>query len=304
MHHIRLTPRQVRFPAMGTIVSILFVGDLPPGAVGAVRNLFVGWEALLSRFRPESELSRVNRAAGTPTTVGPLLRNVLTVAVDAARATDGLFDPTLGRQMSAIGYHRSFEGPLRLVGGSFVRDLPAGGWRDIHINAEDGNVTIPAGTALDFGGIAKGMAVDAAASLLAEFGVVTALVNAGGDMRVARDDAAEWQIGFDEAKDRAVTLAGGGIATSGVTKRRWMQDGVQRHHLIDPRTGLPSQSELRSVSVAASTCAQAEVAAKVALILGLDAGTALLERLGLPGLMTLQDDSIRETATWPAQVAA
>lgn len=289
---------------MGTTVSILFAGDLPPGAAGAVRNLFAGWEALLSRFRPESELSRVNRSAGTPTTVRPLLRSVLTVAVDAARATDGLFDPTLGRQMSAIGYNRSFEGPLRLVGGTFVRDLPAGGWRDIHIDAATNRITIPPGTALDFGGIAKGMAVDAAASLLAEFGVEAALVNAGGDMRVARDDAAEWQIGFDEAKDHAVTLAGGGIATSGVTKRRWMQDGVQRHHLIDPRTGLPSQSELRSVSVAASTCAQAEVAAKVALILGVEAGTAFLERFELPGLMTLRDDSIRATATWPSQVAA
>ena len=289
---------------MGTTVSILFAGDLPPGAAGAVRDLFAGWEALLSRFRPESELSRVNRSAGTPTTVRPLLRSVLTVAVDAARATDGLFDPTLGRQMSAIGYNRSFEGPLRLVGGTFVRDLPAGGWRDIHIDAATNRITIPPGTALDFGGIAKGMAVDAAASLLAEFGVEAALVNAGGDMRVARDDAAEWQIGFDEAKDHAVTLAGGGIATSGVTKRRWMQDGVQRHHLIDPRTGLPSQSELRSVSVAASTCAQAEVAAKVALILGVEAGTAFLERFELPGLMTLRDDSIRATATWPSQVAA
>ena len=289
---------------MGTTVSILFAGDLPPGAASAVRNLFAGWEALLSRFRPESELSRVNRSAGTPTTVRPLLRSVLTVAVDAARATDGLFDPTLGRQMSAIGYNRSFEGPLRLVGGTFVRDLPAGGWRDIHIDAATNRITIPPGTALDFGGIAKGMAVDAAASLLAEFGVEAALVNAGGDMRVASDDAAEWQIGFDEAKDHAVTLAGGGIATSGVTKRRWMQDGVQRHHLIDPRTGLPSQSELRSVSVAASTCAQAEVAAKVALILGVEAGTAFLERFELPGLMTLRDDSIRATATWPSQVAA
>lgn len=289
---------------MGTTVSILFVGDLPAGAAGAVRNLFVGWEAILSRFRPESELSRVNRAAGTPTTVGPLLESVLTVAVDAARATDGLFDPTLGRQMSAIGYNRSFEGPLRLVGGTFVRDLPAGGWRDIQIDAQKRTVSIPAGTALDFGGIAKGMAVDAAASLLSEFGVETALVNAGGDMRVARPDTAEWQIGFDEAKDRAVTLTSGGIATSGVTKRRWMQDGVERHHLIDPRTGLPSQSELRSVSVAASTCAQAEVAAKVTLILGFDAGTAFLERLNLPGLMTLQDDSIRATPTWPSQVAA
>ena len=301
---IRLTPRQVRFPVMGTTVSILFVGDLPAGAAGAVRNLFVGWEAILSRFRPESELSRVNRAAGTPTKVSQLLRSVLTVAVDEARATDGLFDPTLGRQMSAIGYDRSFEGPLRLVGGTFVRDLPAGGWRDIQIDAQKCTVTIPAGTALDFGGIAKGMAVDAAASLLSEFGVATALVNAGGDMRVARADAAEWQIGFDEATDRAVTLTSGGIATSGVTKRRWMQDGVQRHHLIDPRTGLPSQSELRSVSVAASTCAQAEVAAKVALILGFAAGTAFLERLNLPGLMTLQDDSIRATPTWPSQVAA
>lgn len=123
-------------------------------------------------------------------------------------------------------------------------------------------------------------------------------------MRVVRNDAAEWQVAFAEADDAAVTLTSGALATSGVTRRRWVQDGVERHHLIDPRSGLPADSGLRSVSVAAPTCAQAEVAAKVALVLGRDAGIAFLGRLGLPGLLTLTDGAVHETATWPTQVAA
>ncbi len=304
MRDITLSPHQVRFPAMGTTVTVLFAGHLPPGAVGAVRNLFEGWEAALSRFRPASELSRVNRTPGQPVVVGRLIRTVVSAAVDAARATEGLFDPTLGRQMAAIGYNRSFTWPLRLGGGTFVRDLPAAGWRSIRVDDAAGTIAIPSGTALDLGGIAKGMAVDAAAHLLSELGAGTALVNAGGDMRVVRNDAAEWQVAFAEADDAAVTLTSGALATSGVTRRRWVQDGVERHHLIDPRSGLPADSGLRSVSVAAPTCAQAEVAAKVALVLGRDAGIAFLGRLGLPGLLTLTDGAVHETATWPTQVAA
>ena len=88
--------RQVRFPAMGTVVSIAFVGDPPRGALGCARDLFTEWERVLSRFRPDSELSQVNRAAGRAVAAGPILRAVLAAALRAARATDGVFDPALG----------------------------------------------------------------------------------------------------------------------------------------------------------------------------------------------------------------
>ena len=304
MSGVRLLPRQVRFRALGTAVSVLFVGELPRGSAGAIRALFAEWEATLSRFAPHSELSLINRSAGRPAPAGPLLRSVLRAAVSAARSSDGLFDPTLGRQMAAIGYDRSFEGPVRLAGGTFVRDLPSGGWRTIQIDDAAGLVTIPAGTALDLGGIAKGMAVDAAVALLLGTGATGALVNAGGDMRVVCDGAADWHVGFDEADSHTVTLTGGAIATSGITTRRWTQGGIKQHHLIDPRTASPARSDLRTVSVAAPTCAQAEVAAKVALLLGSLDGARFLAQRDLPGVMTLLDGSAQPTPSWPDRAAA
>lgn len=302
---IALSPRHVRFPAMGTVVSVLVAGEVPVGTVGAVRDLFAEWEAALSRFLPDSELSRVNRAAGSPTPVGSLLCTVVAAALDAAQATRGVFDPTLGRHMDAVGYDRPFRGPLRLVGGTIVADLPVAGWRAVDLDVASATITIPSGTALDLGGIAKGMAVDAAAALLADAGVGVGLVDAGGDMRVAADGGADWTIGIEAAPGHSVSLSGGAIATSATTKRQWVQNGIRRHHLIDPRTGMPARSGLRSVTVAASTCARAEVAAKVALVLGPQDGSAFLGRLGLKGLMTLSDGSVRGVCGWPlGEVAA
>ena len=289
---------------MGTSVTVAFVGTLPARAIGAVTGLFARWERVLSRFDPNSELSQVNRAGGRPEPAGALFRNVLSVALDAARATDGLFDPTLGRQMAAIGYDRSFEGPLRQVGRTFVREAPGGGWRNVEIDDATGTVTLPLGVSLDMGGIAKGMAVDAAATLLAEFAAGPALVNAGGDIRVVGDDLARWQVGLEPLVGQSVSLDAGALATSGSTTRRWTQNGVKRHHVIDPRTGLSSRSQVRTATVAAATCTQAEVAAKVALLLGPEAGRTFLEHHNLPGLLALHDGSIHTTSTWPSQVAA
>lgn len=301
---VRLTPRQVQFPAMGTAATLLFAGDAPADAINEARNLFAEWEATLSRFRADSELSRVNAADGQTTEIGPLLMHVVTTALDAARATDGAFDPTLGRHMVAIGYERSFHDGPRATSRPVTPLPPLAGWRDIDVDETNGTITLPAGTALDLGGIAKGMAVDAVAALLADRGVDVGLVDAGGDMRVVRDDAAEWTIGITEAPGYAIALMAGGLATSSVTKRRWLQGGVRRHHLIDPNTGQPARSNLRAVTVAASTCARAEVAAKTALVLGTDLGTRFLTRRGLPALLTLQTGSTISVSGWSSQVAA
>jgi len=297
--------RQVRFPAMGTEVTVLTAGPVPAGTVGRVRGLFARREEILSRFRPESELSRLNRRAGRPASVGPLLFDAIEAALRAAAATGGAFDPTLGRQMAANGYGCSFGFPERVTVLGMPPAGPGGGWRNITVDATDRVVTLPVGIALDLGGIAKGMAVDAAARLLCDDGVEAGLVSAGGDMRVAGHDGPGWQIGLtDTAGPRQVTLSEGALATSSSTRRTWIHAGARRHHILDPRTGESAESGLRSVSVAARTCEQAEVAAKAAFVLGPDRGAGFLEALELPGLLTPIAGPPIPVGSWPTEVAA
>src|SRR6185437_13177187 len=142
------------------------------------------------------------------------------------------------------------------------------------------------------GGLAKGMAVDAAIALLADRGVATAAVDAGGDLAVRGlpTGASSWPIAVDAPSgSHRLSLVRGALATSSVARRRWRQGSVERHHLIDPRTGSPSDAALWSVSVAAPTCAQAEVAAKAAFLLGLDDGARFLAERGLSGMFVLPD---------------
>jgi thiamine biosynthesis lipoprotein len=276
-----------QFPAMGTVVSLLMPVDRAADGLRAVQAVFAEWEGVLSRFRPESELSYLNQHAGQPTEVGHLLFQVLETALAAAAASDGLYDPTLLRPMAWLGYDRSFEqmdsAPLPAEAAP-----PAGGWRGVLLDRHRRLVTLPAGVGLDFGGIAKGMAVDAAMARLRLVGIATALVNAGGDLAVAGlpPGADAWPVavqGFDRAW--VIPLSRGAMATSGVARRQWQQGDRQRHHLLDPRTGLPSSSGLWSVSAVAASCGQAEVAAKTAFLLGPQAGRDFLEHGGFAGLL-------------------
>jgi thiamine biosynthesis lipoprotein len=284
--------QEFRFPAMGTEVVVLTLGRAPAGAVARVRELFAMREQALSRFRPTSELSLLNRRAGRATQVSPLMLETVDAAIRAARATGGAFDPTLGRQLAANGYDRSFGLPSRLTILGMPPAGPGGGWRAIAVDATRRTVTVPVGVALDFGGIAKSMAVDAA------------LVSAGGDMRVAGPGSHDWQIGLsDTPAPRQITLSRGALATSSSSRRTWVQDGSRRHHLLDPRTGAPVDSGLRSVSVAARTCEQAEVAAKAAFVLGPARGGEFLEALGLAGLMIPTAGPPIPVGAWPGEVA-
>jgi thiamine biosynthesis lipoprotein len=290
---------------MGTEVVVLTTGRAPAGAVARVRELFATREAALSRFLPTSELTRLNRSAGRAMEVSPLMLETVDAAIRAASTTGGAFDPTLGRQMAAIGYDRPFGLPSRVTVLGMPPEGPGGGWREIAIDRARRTVSVPVGIALDFGGIAKGMAVDAAARLLGDAGVDAALVSAGGDMRVAGAGAGDWQVGLSETPAPwQITLSGGALATSSSSRRTWIQDGIRRHHLLDPRTGAPADSGLRSVSVAARTCEQAEVAAKAAFVLGAERGAEFLDALGLAGLLTQTAGAPIRVGAWPSEVAA
>jgi FAD:protein FMN transferase len=302
--HVPAGMARSHFRAMGTTISLLVPAEDLKRAEEMVRALFFDWEQALSRFVAESGLSRLNRMAGSPVIVEALLFAVMDRALAAARATDGLYDPTLLNQLQQLGYDRAFDALLAERPATGYQATPGGRWCDIHINSALRLVTLPAGVGVDFGGIAKGMAVDAALEQLRQHGLPMALVNAGGDLAVLGLPALERQWPIEvEGKTRSwvIPFQRGALATSGVSRRHWRQGGHERHHLLDPRTGLPAQSGLWSVTVAADSCEQAEVAAKVAFLLGEAQGGEFLRRHDLSGLLVQDDGSWSATGSWPKE---
>jgi thiamine biosynthesis lipoprotein len=294
--------RSFPFPAMGTEIHVL-LADRAGNAITRVRELFAHWESQLSRFEARSELSRLNARAGEPVAVGRLLFSVVQASVEAAHATGGAFDPTLLRQLERIGYDR----PFALIPGSATPvAAPAeggGAWRRIVLDSRSRTITLPEGCAVDLGGIAKGMAVDAALDLLERRGTRAALVSAGGDLAVRGlpDGASAWSVLVgDDPNGQVVSLRRGALATSGIARRFWRQGHLQRHHLVDPRTGEPAESGLREVTVVASSCKSAEVAATASFVLGPQLGAEFLRRHGLAGRFTRDDGSSSFVGPWPS----
>jgi FAD:protein FMN transferase len=293
------------FRAMGTTISMLLPENQVEMGAEIVRTLFAEWEQALSRFLPESELSRLNQQAGTPVAVSNLLYDVLATALTAAQATEGVYDPALLEQLEQLGYDRNFDDiPVKRFD-PIIPGEPGGRWRGIKVDPIRRQVTLPAGIKLDFGGIAKGMAVDASLEKLHQNGISSALVNAGGDLSVLGlpPSAEQWIVAVPGQKQYwTIPLHHGSIATSGIAHRHWLQGNIVRHHILDPRTGLPAQSDLWSVTVVADRCEQAEVAAKVAFILGSKAGAEFLHQNRIAGLLVHGDGTWETVEPWPAQL--
>jgi thiamine biosynthesis lipoprotein len=270
-----------------------------------IERLVATWEGTCTRFDPASELSQLNAAGGQPRPISKLLFNVLLTAQRAAQATDGLFDPTLLRSLESIGYDRDFAAlasgvPASPWAGSVP---PTGGWRELTLDHELRTARLPPGIGLDLGGLAKGMAVDAVIADLAARQVEAAAVDAGGDLAVIGlpPGASAWTIAIDGPdRPRMVSLTSGAMATSSTARRRWQQGSALRHHLIDPRTGLPSTARVWSTSVSAPTCTQAEVAAKVAFLLGPTDGARFLAEHALGGLFLMPDGTEVRAGPWLA----
>lgn len=288
------------FPAMGTRVEVM-VPAQDVAATHLARTLFEEWERRLSRFRPDSELCGVNTRGGG--VVSPLLAEVLRSALLAAHETDGLFDPGLERQLVVAGYDRPFTEMDPSAAPRPGTPWPGGAWRRV-VLTDRRFARLPEGMHLDLGGIAKGMAVDAAATLLRREGVPGGMVNAGGDLVVwgLPPRRRSWTVAIDGATDLPpVPLRWGALATSSTRRRRWGPDGTACHHTIDPRTGAPAHTDLTQVSVVARTCRDAEVAATACLVLGADGATRFLGHRGLLGLLLTRDGDVTPVGAWPSR---
>lgn len=296
------------FRAMGSQIVLWL--DTPDQQTAAkafaeAQALFARNESALSRFRPHSELMQLNGRTTQWVPVSDLLWREITLAVQMAVQTSGRFDPTLLRALVHAGYDQSFEQITGGVGDGRWREPEQlyGRWREIELDEPRRAVRLPAGVALDLGGIAKGDTAQQAVTLLQTVG--PALVDAGGDLVAgsAPTGCPGWPValsspwsGTAETNDLATFwLAEGALATSGIDYRSWVQDGVVAHHLIDPQTGQPAHTDALTATVFAPEAAVAEAWATASLIAGTDAGVDALLDHDLAGLVIGRDGRILAT---------
>jgi thiamine biosynthesis lipoprotein len=294
--------------ALGTSV-VVAVSD-PAALAGARDAVAAEVDALdraCSRFRADSDLSRLNAAGGAPVVVGALLAEAIRAALRAARLTNGDVDPTVGLAMAAIGYSDDFAAVAGRGPAPLDPFEPAGGWDRVVITGSPAVVTLPGDTALDLGATAKALGADRAAAAAAAATGAGVLVSLGGDIGTAgASPAGGWPVRVTDdhaaaatSPGQAITLESGGLATSGTTVRHWRRGGAIVHHIVDPRTGAPAVSPYRTVSVAAATCVDANIAATAAIVRGRDAAS-WLESTGLPARLVTHDGLVVHLNRWPA----
>jgi thiamine biosynthesis lipoprotein len=300
--------RWVSFPALGSTAT-LGVADggrrTLADAEAAVKRVVERIDHACSRFRDDSELTAVNTAAGRAVHASPLLLDAVGEALRAARLTDGDVDPTVGGALIALGYDRDFAAvgarttpPITLV--------PVPGWQTVRVDRDAGTVCVARGVTLDLGATAKALAADLAAadaSALTGCGVLVAL---GGDIAIAGDAPEDgWRVRVTDDHRAPATAAGqwialrsGGVATSSTTARRWATSSGSAHHLVNPATGGSARGPWRTVTVAAATCLDANIASTAAIVRG-ERAVSWLESLGLPARLVSVDGSAAHLAGWP-----
>ena len=269
-----------------------------------------------SRFRGDSELTAVNSHPGQRTAIGPLLEEALDLSLRAAAITGGALDPTVGLDLERAGYDRDW----RLIAergtdeqnshgsptGEVLSARLLGRWERIDLDRSLGAVTIPHRIALDLGATAKAWAADRAAQAASRACDCGALVSIGGDIAFAGAAPDQgWLVRVTDdhraaldAPGQTILLSGGGLATSSTTTRRWLKNGSEMHHILDPLTGAPAESPWRTVSVAAESCADANIAATATLAKS-SAGTQWLRETGLPARLVDHEGSVLTLGDWP-----
>jgi thiamine biosynthesis lipoprotein len=284
--------------------------------VAAVVSVVDEFDRACSRFRADSELSALNARAGKPVRIGPILLDAVSAALRAARLTGGDVDPTVGEALIALGYDRDFAevsdatvAAVAAVAAVARRGVSVPGWRTVQVDLERSTVRTAPGVTLDLGATAKALAADRAAAAAHEAAGCGVLVSFGGDLAIAGPPPAEgWRVrvtddhraGVD-APGQWISLRLGGLATSSTCVRRWRgADAGIAHHLVDPATGRPAESVWRTVSVAAASCLDANIASTAAIIRGSRA-LSWLEELGLPSRLVSVEGRVRHVSGWPSR---
>ena len=294
--------------ALGTSVHVLATdaGELVT-ATTAVSEVLDEVDIAYSRFRDDSELSRLNAGPGRPVRVSPLLAMAIDAAQRAARLTDGAVDPTIGHAIRVAGYDDDFSRVADHGHPVNLRAWRVPGWQAIRFDRRSRTVLVPAGVELDLGSTGKALAADLAArAALAAAGAGGVLVGLGGDIATAgTPPSGGWRIHIAEdsrvapdADGEVICVPAGGVATSSTTVRRWTRGTAVLHHIIDPQTSLPATGPFRTVTVVAATCLDANIASTAAIVRG-EAAIDWLLSWRLPARLVENDGTIHYIGRWP-----
>ncbi len=268
---------------MGTRIAVEVWHEDPAAAEKAIDAVIAEMrriDALMSTYKPESQLSRVNReAAAGPVKVDPELARLVARALEFSEMSGGAFDITY----ASVGYLYDYRAGKHPTDAEIAAALPAINWRHVAVDLAASTIRfLKPGVRIDLGGIAKGHAVDSCIAILAARGISNATVTAGGDSRILGDRRGRpWIVGIRHPDDRErviarIPLEDAAISTSGDYERFFDEDGVRYHHIIDPKTG-KSPHGIRSVTIIAPTSTLAEGLTKSVFIMGPERGIALVE---------------------------
>ena len=321
-----LAPRTTRVRPSNTHFSTYSLGTrcefelADPQVYGrAVETFLAGLDELdrvASRFREDSEISRLNRSAGSPFSATENLFELVKLSLDGATLSGGLFDPSIGRALIDCGYDRDFahlqkvRGPIESLldlgyqNGLTKLDYSTNSWADITLDTYTRTISVPPNTSLDLGALAKAWGADRIARQIYEHTGSPNVVSLGGDVSIGGDNPLGWPVKIVEDPDSSspdgptLNIFDGGLATSGTTIRCWIKDSKVFHHIIDPRTQLPALSPWRTVSVIGSSCSIANVASTSAILLG-ESAVGWLESFRLPARLVDVDGNEHTTSSWP-----
>lgn len=270
-------------------------------AAQVVRTLMDDVSLSASRFRDDSDLARVNAAAGRLVPVRPLTVELVQVAVAAARESAGAVDPTVGAHLLDAGYVDDIEDVRRTCHTASTITRRHADWRSVAVDRDLARVGVPLGIRLDLGATAKSWAVDEAARLVHQRLGRAALVEIGGDLGVAGASRTPWRIDVAEVlggPTYCIDLTHGGLATSSVLARRWTSTRGDEHHVIDPRTSRPVVGAVRTATVWAPTAVEANTWSTAALVWG-DGATNRLTAAGIPARLVDRSGRVTTTGAWP-----
>jgi thiamine biosynthesis lipoprotein len=302
------TPSIVRstWLVWGTQARIAVAGDRLEPAVRICNEQIRLFDLACNRFRPDSELSLLNRSGSAAQAMSPVLSEAILAACRAAELTDGLVDPTVGGALSALGYDDDIDiVRLRRDDATPRSTGPAPGWRCLRVDDAGARITIPPGVLLDLGATAKALCVDRAATAIWKRLGCSVVVEIGGDLAVAGPPPpGGWRVSIQRvsrhraSEQEAIAVFDGGVASSGTTSRVWKRGGGTFHHIIDPRSGLPAETVWELVTVAAGSCLDANTASTAAVLWGEEAPFRLAQ-LGLPARLARPGGEVVTVADWP-----
>jgi FAD:protein FMN transferase len=267
-------------------------------AAALAKRTLLEWHVRFSRFLPGSELSRLNRDPHSTVSVRPLMARFAQAVRDGGELSGGLVDGTLVREIEHAGYDQDLGKGLQLAKALALAPARAaaasaspGRWREIEVDLGARTVTRPTGVRLDSGGLAKGLFADVLGATLATH--ASFAVNCAGDLRLGGTAGITRRVKvespFDGRTIATFELSSGGVATSGIGRRSWLEaSGAPAHHLLDPSTGKPAFTGIVQVTALAPSALAAEIKAKAALLSGPRSAPAWL---GQGGVIVYDDGS-------------